>query len=98
MRSIMKISDLIENPVIELLSNELLKPIAALVVSIVIPKVKRMAFEKMSEGLQEFGEFILEQKAKVESTETIVDDEAYNISKEAFKVFLDEANALYLKL
>jgi len=90
--------DFAKNPLIVAFGKEVLDVIVDLVKSLVIPKAKRVAFEKMSDGLQEFGEFILEQKEKVNASPEKWDDEAYLISKEAFKKFLDEANALYLKM
>ena len=94
----MNLVSVMKNPVILAIGEALLEPVVSLVKSLVIPKVKRLAFEKLSEGLQEFGEFILDQKVKVESTETTVDDEAYALSREAFKAFLDQANSLYEKM
>lgn len=94
----MNFVEIAKNPLVLAFGKEMLDVLIGLIKSLVIPRVKRKAFEKMSEGMQEFGEFILEQKTKVEATETIVDDEAYKLSREAFKKFLDEANALYSKM
>jgi len=86
---------MLKNPFVIAMGKELFVQIVDLVKSLVIPKIKRVAFEKMTEGMQEFGEFILEQKEKVKATETLIDDEAYLISKEAFRKFLDEGEKLY---
>lgn len=94
----MNIISIIKNPIVLAISEKLLEPVISLVSSLVIPKIKREAFEKMTEYLQIFADFILEQKSNVEATATTLDDEAYNLSKEAFKAFLDEANALYAKM
>lgn len=94
----MNIISVIKNPIVLAIGEKLLEPLIGLVSSLVIPKIKRQAFEKMTEYLQVFADFILEQKAKIESTETTADDEAYKLSKEAFKTFLDEANSLYEKM
>lgn len=86
------------NPIVQGLIKEFLPIIASLVSSFVIPKIKRKAFERMADGLQEFSGFVLDQKAKVEATATTLDDEAYQLSKEAFKKFLDETFCLYEKM
>lgn len=86
------------SPIVKSVLTELLPILVSLVSTIVIPKAKRKAFEKMTEGLQDFGSFILEQKEKVEESETELDNGAYKLSKEAFKKFLDEANKLYEKM
>ena len=91
-------TDVLKNPLVLAVGNELLNVIVPLVKSFVIPKIKRVAFEKMGENLQHYAEFVLEQKEKVEKTESEVDDETYKLSKEAFKVFLDQANHLYQKM
>ena len=95
---ILSISTVFKNPLVIALGQEILSEVVKLVKSVVVPKAKRVVFEEMSEKMQEFGEFILEQKEKVESTETTIDDEAYKLSKEAFRKFLDEGEKLYQKL
>jgi hypothetical protein len=88
----------LKNPLVLAFGKELLGELIKLVSSVFIPKVKRYAFEKMTEGIQEFGEFILDEKEKIEATETTLDDDAYAISKEAFRKFLDEGEILYSKM
>ena len=94
----MNIFAIVTNPLVVALGKNLIDVVASLVKSKLVPKIKRVAFERMAEGLQEFGEFILEQKEKIEETETKLDDEAYKLSLEAFDKFLNEAQELRKKL
>jgi hypothetical protein len=94
----MNIFAIVTNPLVAALGKNLIDVVASLVKSKLVPKIKRVAFERMTEGLQEFGEFILEQKEIIEKTETKLDDEAYKLSLEAFDKFLNEAQILRKKL
>lgn len=88
----------ITNPIVIKIGKILLGDLIELIGADNVPKIKRKAFEKMTESMQEFSEFILEQKQKVEATETELDNIAYNASKKAFRHFLDQGEELYKRM